>query len=120
MAFDQDDFVNVFQYGPNEGNQAFLKHLSEFLSLQYDDAVAEDRLVQTCGATHGLHLAASTLLSSTNGVVFVEDPTYFIALDVFQDLKLKVVSFELGNIEDLGSKIGKVKESCCCLVVQNK
>ena len=83
-----------------------MKHLSQFLSLQYDEVVAEDRLIQTCGATHGLHLAASTLLSSSNGVVFVEDPTYFIALDIFQDLKLKVVSFELGNIDDLRSKIG--------------
>ena len=83
-----------------------MKSLAEFLTSQYDGVVAEETLIQTCGATHGLHLAASTLLSNSAGVVFVEDPTYFIALDIFQNLKMKAVSFELGNMDDLRSKIG--------------
>ena len=47
----------------------------------------------TCGATHGLHLVASTLVQH-GGVVFVEDPTYFLALDVLQsDLGLQIKTF---------------------------
>ena len=47
----------------------------------------------SCGATHGLHLAASTLVQH-GGVVFVEDPTYFLALDVLQsDLGLQIKTF---------------------------
>ena len=37
----------------------------------------------TCGATSGLHVAASTLLNpGEETVVFVESPTYFIAMDI--------------------------------------
>ena len=87
----KDQFERHFQYGPSEGSQVFLNALSNFLSAQYDCPVSTQTLILTCGATHGLHLAASTLLQTTagGGVVFVENPTYFIALDIFQDLKLK-------------------------------
>jgi len=47
--------------------------------------VLPDDLVLTCGATSGLHLAASTLLNpGGETVIFVECPTYFIAMDILQ------------------------------------
>ena len=104
----KEEFSLHFQYGPNEGSQVFLKALAEFLSGQYDCQVNAQSLILTCGATHGLHLAASTLLPR-DGVVFVENPTYFIALDIFRDLKLKVVSFERGNVHELSQKVSEEK-----------
>ena len=107
----KDQFERHFQYGPSEGSQVFLNALSNFLSAQYDCPVSTQTLILTCGATHGLHLAASTLLQTTagGGVVFVENPTYFIALDIFQDLKLKVVSYERGDMDDLAQKVSTEK-----------
>lgn len=41
-----------------------------------------DDIVQTSGASHGLHNIL-TLLLDMNGVIFVDEITYMIALDVF-------------------------------------
>ena len=72
-----------FQYGANCGSPVFLDSLSAFLASEYhDDKLTPDRLLLTSGATQGLHLVASTQIDISNGVVFVENPTYFIALDL--------------------------------------
>ena len=53
--------------------------------------MASEELVTTCGATSGLQLV-STVLLEKNGIVFVEDPTYFISSSILaKDLGLKVV-----------------------------
>ncbi len=45
----------------------------------------------TAGATHGLHFVATTLLGS-DAVVFIEDPTYFLAITMLRDdFGMKVV-----------------------------
>ena len=41
-----------------------------------------ESLIVTAGATHGLHLVATVLLDHMT-TVYVEDPTYFIAIRVF-------------------------------------
>ena len=57
--------------------------------------MAPGDLVTTCGATSGLQLAATVLLART-GVVFVEDPTYFISLSIISgDLGLRVVAIPM-------------------------
>ena len=43
-----------------------------------------DDLIATNGATQGLYMLAS-LLFSTGDLVFVEDPTFFVALKILQD-----------------------------------
>ena len=93
-----------FQYGANRGSPEFLDNLAEFLSSEYQDHVTSDRLLLTSGATQGLHLIASTQLNMKEGVVFVENPTYFLALDILaNDVGLKVVGMdhELSNVESL-------------------
>lgn len=77
----------LFQYGARTGCKQYLNELTEFLNQSYksDYSVHADNLVLTCGATHGLQLAASTLLPPGQGIIFVENPTYFIALDILQD-----------------------------------
>jgi DNA-binding transcriptional MocR family regulator len=86
----------LFQYGPNCGTRVFLDAMAGLLSEQYNDEVEPERIMLTCGATHGLHLAASTLMTHSKGIVFVENPTYFIALDILErDLGLRSVAIDM-------------------------
>ena len=51
-----------------------------------------ENLILTCGASHGLTLLLNTILSP-NGVIFVEEVTYMIALDTFKQFPLmKIVT----------------------------
>ena len=88
----ENDQGNLFQYGPETGISAFKQELANFLSRRYGDRpVIREELLTTCGATSGIQLAATVLLDR-KGVVFVEDPTYFISLSILcKDLGLKVV-----------------------------
>ena len=57
--------------------------------------IQSSNLFLTSGATHGLHLLSTTLLDLKSAVAFVENPTYFLALDVLaDDLGMKIVPFE--------------------------
>lgn len=42
-----------------------------------------DDLVETAGATYGLHLLGTTFFS-TGDLVFTEDLTYFVAIEMFK------------------------------------
>ena len=56
-----------------------------------------EELVMTTGATSGLSLTASILLDR-QAVVFVENPTYFISLNILNsDLGIKVVPIDLND-----------------------
>ena len=69
----------MFQYGPVAGTEHFRQELAKFLTRRYGDSdVNKDELILTTGATNGLHLVTSSLVRS-GGVVFVENPSYFIA-----------------------------------------
>ena len=70
--------------------------MSSFLKAEYQsDNIESSNLFLTSGATHGLHLLSTTLIDLKNAVAFVENPTYFLALDVLSDdLGMKIVPFE--------------------------
>ena len=86
---------HMFQYGPELGTATFRQELAAFLSRRYGDPVAADQLVLTTGATNGLHLVTSRLVRP-GGVVFVENPTYFIALNLLSgDMGLEVVPVDM-------------------------
>ena len=100
---------SLFQYGPETGTKHYRRELSQFLSSHYGAPVNPDQLVLTTGATNGLHLAVSSLVRR-GGVVFVENPTYFIALDILKkDLGLEVVPVNMTedgvDVDSLESKI---------------
>ncbi|XP_011298708.1 uncharacterized protein YER152C-like [Fopius arisanus] len=78
----------LYQYGITAGLWECREQLSEFLTRRYGDIpVKRENLVLTCGATHGLQLILTTILSP-NGVIFVEEVTYMIALDAFRQFPL--------------------------------
>jgi len=89
--------AGLFQYGPELGTKQFRTELAKFLSLRYGEPVAADHLVLTCGATNGLHLVTSCLVKQ-GGVVFVENPTYFIALNILHgDMGLSVCPVDINQ-----------------------
>ncbi|EFN75185.1 uncharacterized protein LOC105191571 [Harpegnathos saltator] len=77
----------LFQYGATAGLWECRDELAKFLSRRYGNTVMREHLILTCGASHGLQLLLNTVLSP-NGIIFVEEVTYMIALDVFKQFPL--------------------------------
>ena len=83
--------ITSMQYGPVEGTGAFRRALAQFLSTQYAPhgaGVSPDSLLQTSGATHGLALALQVFFGRAapeRKMVFIEDPTYFLAPKMFAE-----------------------------------
>ena len=110
----QDNVQTLFQYGPKSGDPAFRRALADFLTSKYDDEVLADELIPTAGATQGLAMLTSFYFS-TGDIVFVEDLTFFVALNYFRnDLGLRIVSVRSdddgiipGEVERLVNKHSK-------------
>jgi len=79
------------QYGAEQGNGYFRQALAKFLGAGYGCAVEPESLFVTCGASSGLDLLC-TLFTHPGDTIFVEEPTYFLALRIFADHGLRVVS----------------------------
>lgn len=100
---------SALQYGPRLGSPLFHETLAKFLTEFYGEEVNNHCIVPTAGATHGLHLVAS-LFFRQNDVIFVEDPTYFIALNILRDdfgMKIVPIDCDEGGmvISDLKKKV---------------
>ncbi|XP_014215330.1 uncharacterized protein LOC106644386 [Copidosoma floridanum] len=82
----------LFQYGITAGLWECRDELAKFLTRRYGDPVSRENLILTCGATHGLQLILTSVVSP-NGVIFVDEVTYMIALDAFKQFPLiRVIS----------------------------
>lgn len=80
----------LLQYGTEQGNGYFRRALARFLSDGYHTAVDPEHLFVTAGATSGLDLICACF-TKPGDTVFVEEPTYFLALRLFSDRRLNVV-----------------------------
>ncbi len=87
--FKQDD-RNILQYGMQQGSTNFRATLSQFLSKKYSLAVDPDHLLITAGISQALDQICS-LHTKPGDTVIVEEPSYFLALRIFADHKLKIV-----------------------------
>jgi DNA-binding transcriptional MocR family regulator len=103
---------SILQYGTEPGNGYFRKSLSEFLSEGYQMPVSHDQLFITSGATQGLNLIC-TYFAKSGDTIFVEEPSYFLALYLFRDRRLNMVSLPVDNdgliIEALEEKLDRHK-----------
>lgn len=89
--------TSLLQYGPELGSCQYRAELARFLTRHYGDTVDPDQLVLTTGATNGLHLVTSVLLQRS-AVVFLENPTYFIAQSIIaDDMGHKIVPVNINN-----------------------
>lgn len=77
----------MFQYGITAGLWECREELAKFLTRRYGDPVKRENLILTCGASHGLQLLLNTIIAP-NGIIFVEEVTYIIALDTFKQFPL--------------------------------
>lgn len=86
LADSDPTFLN---YGYNQGDGRFRLALAEFLTEQYGFSVSPDTLLVTAGVSQALDLIC-TLFTRAGDTILVEDPTYFLALQLFADHGLQV------------------------------
>lgn len=84
------------QYGVEQGDGYLRFDLASFLSQGYEMDIIPEGILITCGASSGLDLAC-TLFTNPGDIVFVEEPTYFLALKVFADHQLKPVAINVNE-----------------------
>jgi DNA-binding transcriptional MocR family regulator len=97
----------LLQYGLEQGDGYFRLALAEFLSRHYGQAVGYDDLFVTCGASLALDLIC-TLYTQPGDTVLVEEPTYFLALRIFADHRLRVLSIPT---DEQGLRIDALEET---------
>ena len=90
-VFSSED-VTSLQYGAIQGFGPLLESLAEFLSTQvaYGFSVEPQSLFLTSGASQAIDLA-STLFTESGDTVLVEEPTYYLVQNIFEDHHLNVV-----------------------------
>lgn len=81
----------LLNYGSEQGDGYVRNALAGYLATHYARPVDAERLVLTAGASQALDLIC-TLFARRGDTVFVEEPSYFLALRIFADHGLRVVS----------------------------
>lgn len=92
MRLSQND-NSFLQYGAEQGDGYFRLALADFLRKGYDFDVKPESLFVTNGISKALDLIC-TLFTKEGDTIFVEEPTYFLALRIFADHHLKVISID--------------------------
>lgn len=88
--FDQGDPL-ILQYGFEQGDAGFRSELVGLLQARSGAAVEAKSLMVTGGISQTMALLCS-LYTRPGDEVLVEDPTYFLALRIFEDFGLKVTA----------------------------
>ena len=81
-------------YGPVAGDPEFLPSLANFLNTAYAIPTSADGLFETGGNSQAMDLVSS-VFSSPGDTVFVEEPSYFLAFQVFRDHNLNIVGIPI-------------------------
>jgi 2-aminoadipate transaminase len=79
------------QYGAEQGDGYLRLGMGDFLSQGYHLQVDPEQLFITNGASMGLDLICA-LFTRPGDTIFVEEPTYFLALKIFADHQLQPVA----------------------------
>lgn len=99
-------------YGHPKGDGEFREGLARFLAPAYGGPQDPASFLTTNGASQALHLIA-TLFAEPGDTILVEEPTYFLAGQIFLDRGLKIVSVATTDngidIDDLKKKAKKHK-----------
>jgi DNA-binding transcriptional MocR family regulator len=78
-------------YGVLAGDQRFLESLAGYLGEGYGTTVDPETLFVTAGSSQALDFV-STVFTTSGDTVFVEEPSYFLAFQVFRDHELNLVA----------------------------
>ena len=97
-------------YGVIAGDARFLDSLAGFLTSSYGAIATPESLFVTGGNSQALDLV-STVFAKPGDTVFVEEPSYFLAFQIFRDHKLNVVGIPMTHdgpdIDALQRELGK-------------
>jgi DNA-binding transcriptional MocR family regulator len=108
---DQGD-RSILQYGMQQGDGNFRNSLSKFLGEEFGEPVDPEQLFITAGISSALNQICA-LHTSPGDTVIVEEPTYFLALRIFADFKLNIISTPIDEngliIEALEENLAKHK-----------
>ncbi len=81
---------DALNYGDYAGDRGFLEALAAFLERHYGEPVAADGLFLTAGASHAIDLACR-VYCRPGDTILVEEPSYFLALEIFASQGLRTV-----------------------------
>ena len=84
----------ILAYGAEKGNWYFHNALAGFLSEQYKLSVNPDHFFTTTGISQGLDFICR-LFTRPGDTIFIEKPTYSLALGIFTDHRLNVVGLPM-------------------------
>ena len=117
---ENEENPEVLQYGDISGYRRFREKLAKWLtkhnyantSGDYTDCeINENELFITNGITHALHLIM-TMYMYQDDTILVEDPSYFIMINIFKDFGLNVVPIPMEedgiNLEELEKKLDEI------------
>ncbi len=79
----------ILQYGAEWGDGHHRVALAQYLTAAYGTDVAPEQLFSTNGNSQALDML-STVLTRPGDVVIVEEPTYFLAFQMFRDHGLEI------------------------------
>ncbi len=103
---------NILQYGADAGDDYFRASLANFLTTHYGAEVKPESLLTTNGISQALGMIC-TLFTKPGDTIIVEEPTYFLALTIFADYDLKIVSVPVDKdgllVDDLELLLKKYK-----------
>jgi len=106
------DDPSYLAYGAEQGDGHFRVALAQFLTKNYGQQVDPEHLFITAGASQGLDLIC-TLFAQPGDTIFVEEPTYFLALRIFADHRLNIVGLPMDEdgliVEALEEKLVQYK-----------
>ena len=83
-------------YGVLQGDERFRESLAAYLTREYTAAVSPASLIVSGGNSQALDLL-SVVLVKPGDTVFVEEPSYFLAFQIFRDHGLNIVGIPLDN-----------------------
>lgn len=95
------------QYGTERGDGHLRLALARFLEPRYRLAVDPEPILITNGNSQAIDLVCG-VLTRPGDVVFVEDPTYHLALDIFRDHHVQLVGIPM---DDDGLSIEALREA---------
>ncbi len=100
-----EENCQIMQYGYIPGFQQYRDTICKMLQdLSDDNCVKSDDIFMTNGISQAVFMLAS-LLKKNYTKVYVQDPTYFIMLNIFRELNYNFDIFNLDNLDSLDEEL---------------
>ena len=99
-------------YGERQGDRGFRQALAGFLEPEYGEPVSEESLFVTAGNSQALDFICGQF-ANEGDTVFLEEPSYFLAHQIFRDHGLELVGIPVDEdgliIEALEERLAKTQ-----------